>query len=179
MERILLHICCAPCASYSIEVLKSEGEVTGVFINPNIQPLEEYEKRLETAREVAGKMGIDLIEETYLPESWNRAIQGFEDEPEGGRRCEICFKVRLEKVAGIAAEGGFDSITTTLTISPHKNAGVIHKIGEKAARKHGVKFRKDNFKKKDGFKLSVQRSREWGLYRQNYCGCPMSRRDKK
>ena len=174
----MLHICCAPCATHSIEALRTEGDVIGVFVNPNIQPEDEYLKRLDNARNLAAKLGIRLIEVPYDPDSWNKAVRGLENEPEGGRRCEVCFRVRLEKAAEIAALEGCDSLTTTLTISPHKNAALIHRIGLGVAQTRGITFRADNFKKKDGYRKSVALSREHGLYRQNYCGCIYSRRDR-
>jgi len=172
----MLHICCAPCATHSIEALREEGEVVGVFVNPNIQPEEEYFKRLENARELARLTGIRLIESPYDPGSWNEAVRGLEDAPEGGRRCEVCFRVRLESAAEIAAREGCECLTSTLTISPHKNAALIHSIGREAGQAYGITFRSDDFKKKDGYKKSVELSRAYGLYRQNYCGCLFSRR---
>jgi predicted adenine nucleotide alpha hydrolase (AANH) superfamily ATPase len=175
MARIMLHICCAPCATHSIEALKSEGEVIGVFVNPNIQPREEYLTRLEEARGIAARMCIRLIEARYDPEGWNAAIHGLEDEPEGGRRCDVCFRVRFEQSAWVAAQEGCDSLTSTLTMGPQKKAEVIHRIGQEVASAHGITFRNDNFKKKGGYQRSVELSREFGLYRQNYCGCLFSR----
>lgn len=176
MARIMLHICCAPCATHSIEALRSEGEVVGVFVNPNIQPEDEYLKRLENARELARKLDIRLIEVPYEPDLWNEAVRGLENEPEGGKRCEVCFRVRLEKAAELAAKEGCGRLTTTLTISPHKNAALIHRVGQEAAAAHGIAFRNDDFKKKDGYRHSIELSRQHGLYRQNYCGCLASRR---
>jgi predicted adenine nucleotide alpha hydrolase (AANH) superfamily ATPase len=179
MARIMLHICCAPCSTHCIEALRSEGVLVGVFINPNIQPEEEFKKRLEEARELSRKLEIEFVETNYDPEAWNASMRGLENEPEGGIRCEVCFRVRLEEAARLAAENNCDSLTSTLTVSPYKNTTLIHRLGMEAAERYGIVFREDDFKKKGGFQRSLALSREHNLYRQNYCGCLFSRRDKK
>ena len=179
MTRILLHICCAPCAGYPIEILKNEGEVVGYFANPNIQPSEEYEKRLGEVKRFLNQAHIELIEEPYNPAAWNEAVKGLEDEPEGGKRCEVCFRLRLEKAAQTAKRLGCDSFTSTLTVSRYKNSKMIHQIGEKISRETGIGFRKDDFKKKGGYDKSIKLSREMGFYMQDYCGCLFSLRDRR
>ena len=174
----MLHICCAPCAAHCIEALQPEGEVLGAFVNPNVQPEEEYLKRLDEARRLAARYRIKFIEAPYDADGWKRAVAGLTDEPEGGARCEVCFRVRLAEAVRIASQEECDFLTTTLTISPHKNAAVIHRIGREVSGPYGIAFRTDDFKKKHGFKKSMELSRLYGLYRQNYCGCLMSRRGK-
>jgi epoxyqueuosine reductase len=173
MEEVLLHICCGICSSWAIEKLKIDGyRVRGFFYNPNIQPEEEYAKRLEVAQKVAAFHGIELLAGKYDPDKWQESVQGLENEPEGGKRCPVCFRFRLEETWRKARELGIPRITTTLTISPHKDFGVIKNIG--ASLCPGC-FLAYNFKKEDGFKKSGRFSREHGLYRQNYCGCLYSR----
>ncbi len=176
-SKVLLHICCAPDATHSFLVLKERYNVSGYFYNPNIHPEREYKKRLEETRRLAKEWGFKLYEGRYNTEDWFRETKGLEGEPEGGRRCEVCYRIRLEKTAEFGKEMGFDSFTTTLTISPHKPAGVIHKIGEEIGKRYGIKFLKEDFKKRDGFKKSVELSKELGLYRQVYCGCEYSREE--
>ncbi len=178
--RLLLHVCCAPCASGVLEYVARFFDVSLVFYNPNIAPREEYGKRLaelqRLLREMPLESPVELLPCGYDNEAFEAAAQGLTDAPEGGARCERCFRLRLEYTAKLAKELGFDYFTTTLSISPLKNAGLLNAIGEELAGKYGVKHLPSDFKKKDGYKLSIQRSREYGLYRQNYCGCVYSRK---
>jgi predicted adenine nucleotide alpha hydrolase (AANH) superfamily ATPase len=174
---ILLHICCAPDATASFERLHPDYNVVGFFHNPNIHPEQEYKKRLREAQTVAERMGFDLILPPYKPEEWLREVKGLEAEPEKGKRCEACFRFNLRATAQKAAELGIPYFTTTLSISPHKNSEVIFSIAKEAAEEFEVEFLQENFKKKDGFKRSLDLARELDLYRQNYCGCRFSQRD--
>jgi len=178
MSRLLLHICCGPCATVVIERLREDYEVTGYFYNPNIHPEEEYRHRLEAAREAAGRLGVPLIEEMYEPKEFYEAVRGLEQEPENGARCPVCYRLRLGRTAEAARERGFEVIASTLTVGPTKKAAVIDPIGAEAAEKAGVRFLPGDWKKKDGFKRSCEMSRAFGLYRQHYCGCVFSMRDK-
>lgn len=173
---ILAHLCCAPDALYVVGLLQAEYEVVGLFYNPNIHPEEEYRLRLAEARRVAEHLRFKLIEDIYDPETWFRLTEKFKSEPEKGRRCNICFAWRLERTARKALEAGFPLFTTIMSVSPWKNSAVLNRIGRMTARKYGLKFLEADFKKKDGFNRSVRLSREFGLYRQNYCGCMYSRR---
>ncbi|MFA6383749.1 MAG: epoxyqueuosine reductase QueH [Candidatus Omnitrophota bacterium] len=172
MKRVLLHICCGICASWSIEKLKLDGyDVTGFFYNPNIQPVEEYQRRLQVARDVCAAYGIALIEGVYDPDLWQTRVSGLEQEPEGGTRCEVCYRVRLAATAARSGQAGIEFIATTLTISPHKDEEVINKIGISVASQAFLKY---NFKKEDGFKKANEFAKNKGLYRQHYCGCSYS-----
>lgn len=173
--RILVHVCCAPDALYVFGVLRDAYEVTGFFSNSNIQPAEEYGLRLDEARRVAAAAGAPLIADNYDPEGWLALTRKFKDDPERGRRCDVCYAVRLARTAERAARDGFDAFTTVMTLSPHKKAAVLNRIGRQFAARFGVAFLEADFKKKDGFKKSVDLSRAHGLYRQDYCGCVYSR----
>lgn len=173
--KLLLHICCAPCSTAVIEGLSSDYNVTGFFYNPNIHPKEEYELRLGEMQRFSEKVGFDFIESPRDPERWFELTRGLKHEPEGGERCRVCFRMRLEETARTAKEGGFDIFTTTLSVSPHKNAGVINSIGRELGERYDVSFLPADFKKKDGFKRSVEHSKKHGLSRQNYCGCVYSK----
>lgn len=155
-------------------VLRAEYDVTGYFSNSNIHPAEEYALRLEEARKVAAGLGVPLIEDGYDPEGWLTLTRKFKAEPEKGRRCDVCYAVRLQKTAEAAKAGGFDVFGTVLTLSPWKKAAVINRIGRQFAKRYGVPFLESDFKKNDGFKKSTDLSRGHGLYRQNYCGCVYS-----
>jgi predicted adenine nucleotide alpha hydrolase (AANH) superfamily ATPase len=174
--KMLLHICCAPCSTAVIERLRDEFDITGYFYDPNIHPEEEYIRRLEETKGLYNKLSIPLIEAQYDAEIWFELTEDFKHEPEGGKRCELCYDMRLEKAAGFAKENGFDIFATVLSISPHKKAEAINNIGRKLAEKYGIKFYEADFKKKDGFKRSLELSREYNLYRQDYCGCVYSKR---
>ena len=167
--KVLLHICCGVCASSVVEQLLSEGyTVTGLFYNPNIHPVDEYEKRLITTQKVSREWGFDLIEGPYDRERWFELVKGTEYEPEGGRRCEVCFRMRLEKTYEYFIKGMFDRFTTTLTVSALKDAETVNAIGREIG---GEQFITANFKKKGGAKRATELAKEWELYRQHYCGC--------
>ncbi len=177
MKKLLLHSCCAPCSTAVIERLINEYDITILYYNPNIYPEAEYEKR--KAEEIKyieilkskGVKNIHMLDCDYDSDSYYQAVKGLEQEREGGARCAVCFKLRLEKTAKIAKEKGFDIFGTTLTVSPHKNSIVINGIGKDIEKVMGTKFLESNFKKQDGYKRSVELAKENDLYRQNYCGC--------
>jgi predicted adenine nucleotide alpha hydrolase (AANH) superfamily ATPase len=174
--KIVLHVCCGVCAAGVVERLASEGhQVLGLFYNPNIYPQEEYERRLEVAQKVAKELGFPLEIASYTPQEWFRETRGLESEPEGGRRCEVCFRLRLKRTCLYIEGQGWDAFTTTLTISPHKSAEMINRVGREIG---GERFLVRDFKKQEGFKRTVELAWEWGLYRQNYCGCIYSMRSK-
>jgi epoxyqueuosine reductase len=175
--KIALHICCAVCAAGAAEKLIRLGyQVQGFFYNPNIYPEAEYNRRLDDVRKVAAELGFALTEGPYSPELWSRAITGLENEPEGGKRCPVCFKIRLEKTYQYMQESGCNSLTSTLTMGSNKSALVIGKIGREVA---GDLFADINFKKQEGLKRTNELALKWGLYRQHYCGCLYSLRDEE
>ena len=174
---LLLHVCCAPCSPHIINLLRESYSVTAFFYNPNIHPLEEYTLRENEIRSFSEKESFPLIIGEYDDAAWFEAVRGFEEEPEGSNRCDICFRIRMERAARAAAENGAQYFATTLTVSPHKNAAKIFAAGRAAAAQFdGVEFLEMDFKKKDGYRISSELSREHGFYRQNYCGCSFSRR---
>lgn len=179
---LLLHACCAPCSSASLEYLAKHFSISLLYYNPNISPIEEYEKRLyelrRMVRELSVEYTVSLVPCEYRGEDFVRMARGLEGEPEGGRRCRACYRLRLEEAARAAKERGLEYFTTTLTISPLKNAAAINRIGEELAEKYGVKHLPSDFKKKDGYKRSIELSKEYGLYRQDYCGCVYSKRER-
>ena len=177
--RLALHVCCGPCATSVVERLWEEVHVEAVWYNPNIQPTDEYERRLEAMRYLAQAVDLPLTVLDYDVERWEAACAGLMAEPEGGARCPVCFAMRMRKVAQFAAQRGIEYFTTTLTVSPHKPATIINDLGLQIARECGIAFVERDFKKADGFKRSVQLSRELGLYRQRYCGCLPSLRDAR
>jgi epoxyqueuosine reductase len=174
--RVLLHICCAPDSTAVFERLKDDYQVLGYFHNPNIYPPEEYARRLREAERVSQAMGFDWVPSEYSPETWEAAVVGLETEPETGLRCGVCFKHNLGATAAKAHALGIAVFATTLTISPHKSSSRIFSVGREAGQAHGVKFLEFDFKKKDGFKRSLELSRSLSLYRQHYCGCRYSLR---
>lgn len=183
VPKLLLHTCCAPCSSYCLEYLSQYFEITVLYFNPNISIKEEYEYRLNEEKRLISLMElkhpVNLIEGEYVPEKFFSVIKGLENEPEGGKRCEKCFALRLEETAKKAKELRFDYFTTTLTISPLKNAQLLNEIGTFYADKYGVDWLYSDFKKREGYKRSVVLSKQYNLYRQDYCGCIYSRnRDK-
>ena len=170
--KVILHICCGVCAAGAASVLLSENQqVIGYFYNPNIYPEDEYQRRLEAAAKTAGHLGFDLIEGPYDPSGWLAETETLKHEPEGSKRCAICYRIRLQKSYEFMMEKGFDAFTSTLTISPHKSALIINAIGAEIG---GDKFMARDFKKKEGFKKATEMARRWELYRQNYCGCLFS-----
>ena len=175
MKKIILHACCAPCASYPINKLKKDGfEPVVFFYNPNIFPSCEYEIRRVELKKYCQKIGIEYFEGIYEIKKFYEAIKGFESEPEKGRRCSICFNLRLDKTAKFALSQGIKHFTTTLSVSPHKNSTQIFQEGQMVAQKYGIEFLEYNFKKQDGFKISRQIAKENNMYAQNYCGCEFS-----
>jgi len=176
MKKLLLHVCCAPCSTHVINVLKQNYDLTLFFYNPNVEPLNEYSLRLEAAEKFAEEIDIPMIVGDYDAIEWNNAIKGHENDEEGGERCSICFRFRLEKTAQTAKEKGFDLFTTTLTVSPYKNAPVINQIGKELSEKYNIEFLESDFKKEDGYAHSIKLSKEHGLYRQDYCGCLFSKK---
>lgn len=172
---LLLHSCCGPCSSYVLEYLTQYFDVTVLFYGPNIQPEEEYFKRLEYQRRVLQHIPAKILECQYDGEAFRRAVKGLENEREGGARCTVCFALRLEETARQAAEHGFEYYCTTLTVSPHKDAQRINALGEKIGEKYGVKWLPSDFKKRGGYQRSIALSRELELYRQDYCGCTYSK----
>lgn len=181
VPTLLLHSCCAPCSSYTLEYLSQYFKITVFYYNPNIYPAEEFAKRVEEQQRLIqalpAQYPISFIEGDYDSKEFYAVTKGLEKEPEGGLRCFECFRLRLEKSAILSKENGFDYFTTTLTISPLKNADKLNEIGEELAEKYGVKFLPSDFKKRGGYQRSIQLSKEYNLYRQNYCGCIFSQRE--
>lgn len=181
--RLFLHSCCAPCSSYVLEYLSRYFEITVFFYNPNISPAEEYEKRVEEIRRMIGEMEfvhpVKLVEGEYDPQMFFRMAKGMEHIPEGGERCFGCYRLRMEEAARLAKEGNYDYFTTTLSISPLKNAQKINEIGEELAEIYQVSHLPSDFKKKNGYKRSIELSGEYELYRQDYCGCVFSKRERE
>ena len=180
VPRLFLHSCCAPCSSYVLEYLSRYFAITVFFYNPNISPREEYEKRVEEIKRLIGEMSfvhpVDFVEGEYCPEKFFAMAKGLEDVPEGGERCFGCYRMRMEEAARLAREGGYDYFTTTLSISPLKNAAKINEIGQELAVIYQVSHLPSDFKKKNGYKRSIELSAQYELYRQNYCGCVFSKR---
>ena len=177
-QRVLLHVCCGPCASACVPRLKDEGrEVTMLFANSNIDTAGEFEHRRAEAERLAAHDGVAFASLPYDHADWlEKVAKGFEDAPEKGERCARCFRYNLGKAAEWAAAHGFDSFTTSLTVSPHKPSEVVFAAGREVAEKGGTAFLPEDFKKREGFKLSVARAKELGLYRQSYCGCEFSKK---
>lgn len=183
---LLLHSCCAPCSSYCMEYLRDFFRITVFYYNPNITEEAEYRKRvkeeirlIETYNrqvEEDRKAKIEIIEGDYEPDCFLEMAKGLENCPEGGDRCFGCYELRLRKTAELAKERGFDYFTTTLTISPLKNAGKLNEIGERLASEYGIRWLPSDFKKRGGYQRSIELSKEYDLYRQNYCGCVFSKR---
>ena len=174
-KRLLLHTCCAPCSPHVVELLRSTFEVSAFFYNPNIHPLEEYQVRLEEMKKFLRTISVELIVGDYDADQWFRLVEGLEQEQEGGKRCELCYRMRLERTALTAQTKGFQYFATTLTVSPHKNAKIINRIGREIKSNPDVIFYEADFKKRDGFKKSCELSERHGFYRQNYCGCIYSK----
>jgi predicted adenine nucleotide alpha hydrolase (AANH) superfamily ATPase len=172
---LLVHICCAPDGLYVMDLLKDEYDAVGLFYNPNIFPVEEYDRRLQDAEKVGRLRGFPVVRGPRDHAMWLTITQKFKDEPERGRRCDICYAMRLNRTARIAAGRGFDFYTTVMSLSPWKKAESLNRIGGMLGRKHGLTFIEADFKKKDGFLKSVEMSKSIDLYRQDYCGCPYSR----
>ena len=176
-KRVLLQACCAPCASHCLSELAGKTRVTVYFYNPNLSDREEYEKRRAELLRLIGETGwADALDCAYAPEDFAAVAAGYEDAPEGGARCARCFRLRLEHTAAAAKENGYDLFGTTLTLSPLKNADLINRIGFEAGERYGVEYLPSDFKKRGGYQHSLDLSREHCLYRQNYCGCVLSKR---
>ena len=183
VPRLLLHACCAPCSSAVLEYLSQYFAITLLYYNPNIAPLEEYQKREAELRRLVSQMKfthpVELLPCQYDGQAFVQAARGLEGEPEGGKRCEACGRLRLRYAAQEAARLRFDYYTTTLSISPMKNAPLLNQLGEEIGREFGVAHLPSDFKKKDGYKRSVQLSKEYDLYRQDYCGCAFSKAQRQ
>lgn len=173
---LLLHACCAPCASYPLEYLSKSFDVTLFYYNPNITEKTEYEKRLEELRRLSHEFGFNVIDGVYDGKIFFEHSKGLEQEPERGKRCEKCFSLRLSKASEVATSFGFEYFATTLTLSPLKNATLINEIGLSVEKEGGTKYLPTDFKKKGGYLRSIELSNKYNLYRQNYCGCVFSKR---
>lgn len=181
-KKLLLHSCCGPCSSYVIKTLTPYFDITVLYYNPNIEPLEEYLKRKEEQKrfikEFKGVNKIDFMDCDYDNEKFKELAKGLEKEREGGARCIKCYYERINKTALMAKENGFDYFCTTLTVSPYKNSTKINEIGALLEEKYGIKYLYSDFKKKDGYKESIKLSKEYSLYRQDYCGCNYSKEER-
>ncbi len=181
--KLLIHSCCAPCSSYVLEYLSAYFDITVFYYNPNIYPKEEYIRRVEEQSELIRSMGLSakvrFCQGNYDPQQYYQAVKGLEGEPEGGNRCFVCYELRLREAAQLALAEGFEYFTTTLSISPHKNADKLNEIGERLAAEYGISYLPSDFKKKNGYKRSIELSREYNLYRQDYCGCVYSVRNSE
>lgn len=178
-KRLLLHSCCAPCSSYVITYLTNYFDITILYYNPNISPYEEYIKRkneqIKLIKKIKTKNNIDILDCDYDNNLYNVLIKGLENEPERGNRCTVCYQMRIEKTAILARENKYDYFCTTLSVSPFKNSNLINEIGKNLEKKYCVKWLYSDFKKKDGYKKSIELSKKYNLYRQNYCGCIYSK----
>lgn len=179
VPKLMLHACCACCASYVLEYLSEHFDIYLLYSNPNITEKEEYEYRYAELKRLVKEMGlrekVTVVECDYAPEDYLRAVKGLENEPERGSRCSVCFEMRLKTTARYAEEYGCDFFATTLTISPLKNSSIINSMGEEVSKNISVTYLPTDFKKKNGYKRSIELSKEYSLYRQNYCGCVFSK----
>lgn len=186
-QRLLLHSCCAPCSSYVLEYLRQYFKITVFYYNPNISMEPEYRKRVEEQKRLIAEYNtlegkgylIEVIEGDYEPSAFYEVAKGLEQCPEGGERCFACYELRLRKTALLAKEGAYDYFSTTLTISPLKNAKKLNEIGERLAAEYGILWLVSDFKKKNGYKRSIELSTEYDLYRQDYCGCIYSKQERE
>ena len=180
--KLLLHACCGPCSSYVIEYLNKYFDITILYYNPNISPQEEFTKRLKEIKrlikEIPHENKLELIEGRYDYNEFTNISKGLEDCPEGGERCFKCYRLRLEESAKYAKENNYDYFGTTLSISPYKNSKKLNEIGEELSNKYGIKYLYSDFKKKNGYRRSIELSNEYNLYRQDYCGCIYSKEEK-
>lgn len=183
VPKLLLHSCCAPCSSYVLEYLSKYFDITVYYYNPNIYPPSEFAVRSEEQKRLVSEMHFEhpvkVVCENYEPNEFYSAVSGHEDDREGGERCRLCFELRLGKTAEYAKKHGFDYFTTTLSISPLKNAAVLNETGAEIARRSGVDYLFSDFKKRSGYKRSCELSAQYGLYRQDYCGCVFSMRQRQ
>ena len=181
--RVLLHSCCGPCSSSVLEYLTQYFDVTLLWYNPNIYPKEEFDRRFQTQVELIEKMGladkVSILAESWKSEDYYRRVKGLEEEPEGGKRCTECFRLRLLETARLAKHYGYDYFCTTLTLSRHKDSVRINTLGEEIARAVGVSWLPSDFKKRNGENRSIELSEQYGLYRQLYCGCEFSLRKRE
>jgi predicted adenine nucleotide alpha hydrolase (AANH) superfamily ATPase len=177
-KSILLHSCCGPCSSSVIERLKPFFDITVIYYNPNIEPLEEYEHRKNVQIGFLNKLGIPYIDAPYENDYFHEITKGLEEEPEGGARCHVCYGFRLKYVAKIAKEKKFDYFCTTLTVSPYKDSETINRIGTSIGEQMGVEYLLSDFKKREGYKRSIELCKKYCLYRQNYCGCLYAKGDE-
>lgn len=180
--RLLLHSCCAPCSSYCLEYLSRHFKITVLYYNPNIFPEEEFRKRAEEQKRLVSELPaenpINLVIDGYDPNDFFNLVRGLESSPEGGERCFVCYRLRLERAARYAAEHGFDYFCSTLSISPLKNAQKLNEIGAELSKIYKIQNLPNDFKKKGGYLRSIELSREYNLYRQNYCGCIFSKKNE-
>lgn len=186
VPTLFLHSCCAPCSSYVLEYLSGFFRITVFYYNPNISWDEEYKKRVTEQKRLIAALNekrqgypIDFVEGDYVPEDFFEAVKGLEQCPEGSERCHACFELRLKKTVERAKQGGYDFVTTTLTISPLKDAQKLNEIGERLCLQERVRWLPSDFKKRDGYRRSIELSEEYGLYRQDYCGCAFSKAERK
>ncbi|MEG2564198.1 MAG: epoxyqueuosine reductase QueH [Bacilli bacterium] len=182
LPKLLLHACCAPCSSYVLEYLNNYFSITIFYYNPNISDITEYKKRIIEEKRLIEEMDltnkVSFIEGNYEPLVFNKMALGLEELKEGGKRCYLCYKLRLEETARVAKENNFDYFGTTLSISPHKNSEYLNSIGEEIANKEHINYLFSDFKKKNGYKRSIELSEKYHLYRQDYCGCVYSRLER-
>jgi len=182
-SKLLLHACCAPCSSAVLNRLANFFKISIFYYNPNITEEAEYLKRIDELKKFVSvfktKYPVEIIEGNYEPEKFFEIAKGLEEEPERGKRCYKCYELRLEETAKIAESLGFNHFATTLTLSPHKNSIWINEIGEELNKKYKTNYLYSDFKKKEGYKKSIELSKEYNLYRQDYCGCIFSKRDRQ
>lgn len=183
IPSVLLHSCCAPCSSHVISTLTPYFDITILYYNPNIEPFEEYEKRkqeeIRFINEFPNKNKLTIIDCDHENELFHQAIKGLENEKEGGARCIKCYYLRLDKTAQLAKENNFDYFATTLTVSPLKNSRKLNEIGEYLSKKYNINYLYSDFKKKEGYKHSIELSKQYNLYRQDYCGCIYSKQERE
>ncbi len=180
-SRLLLHSCCGPCSSYVLTYLLDYFDITVFYYNPNIQPIDEYQKRLTEQIKVINaisKNKIKIVTLEYDEQEFFQKVKGLEEEKEGGKRCPICYRLRLEKTAEYAKEHGFDYFTTTLSVSPYKHSDILNNIGKSLETKYQIPYLYSDFKKKDGYKKSIELSKKYNIYRQDYCGCIYSLKER-
>lgn len=177
--KLLLHSCCGPCSTSVLELLSKYFIVDVYYYNPNIYPEEEFIKRKEEQRRILNDLNIKYVEGDYDTSLYDKEVKGFESYPEGGLRCKKCIKMRMENACKYALANNYDYFTTTLSVSPHKNSKMINEIGYDLEKKYGIKYLYSDFKKKDGYKRSIELSLKYNLYRQNYCGCKYSLNSSK
>lgn len=174
LKKLLLHSCCAPCSSGALEQLLNKYDITIYFYNPNINTKKEHDLRAQSQINLCEILNIPYIIERYTPSEFDKKIIGREQDTEGGKRCQTCYHLRLDKTATFAKENGYDIFTTTLSVSPYKNATLLNQLGESISKKYGVKYLSSDFKKNDGYLKSINNSKKYALYRQNFCGCEYS-----